>query len=297
MMPKGLVMGSCQADEFARFLNLNVDGFFFDVHRVMELEKEPQVYQQALAADAVFSAVLNHAQFGRLNTQELRKERTIITHTNIYFKGLHPDITHPGVMNDRMGGPMGGYHSQIILFGYARGLSPAETASLYNAKTYEALGYLKEWETSGQGLIDRDTSVDVRFAAEIIDASRRGLTLYMMNHPAALGVAIAGKAMADHIGLKLHPNAMDYFHSGLARMGSWPVMPVVAEAHGLPTLPPLYMVPFSGHCVPQEDMIGRYFRHYDTVEGREKVLRVAAEDIAKVSAALGIDEPVPAPVE
>ena len=286
-MPTGMVIGNCQSEEFARFLNLNIDGYVFDFHRIMDGDKDGAAYAKVLDADVVLSCVMGES-FGSFATEALKKVRDIVTHTNIYFKGLFPDIATLGVMNHRLRSPMGDYHGQIILYGYAKGLCVTDTSSLFNEKNFDALGYQNVWEESSRSLISRDAVVDVKVAQRVIDESRERLTLYMMNHPAAAAVEITARALADRIGINLHPNAMDYYANGLTRYGAWAVHPLVAEAHGLRPAPALYMLPFSGgKVVCQDELIALCFAHYDKT-GREIVLSEAAKEIANVAQILDV---------
>ena len=69
-------------------------------------------------------------------------------YTNIYFSGLHPDLTYFGGFGQRVTSPLGDYHSRIILACFFQGRSVRECLAAFNGGVYEKLGYFLQFEHS-----------------------------------------------------------------------------------------------------------------------------------------------------
>ena len=86
--------------------------------------------------------------------------------TNVYFSGLQPDFTFIGSLGERHIGPLGNYHSKIVLGAFLADLTAKETAALFCDKAYRELGYYDEFEVSKAKLLEVDANNTIRFAEE-----------------------------------------------------------------------------------------------------------------------------------
>ena len=103
--------------------------------------------------------------------------------SNIYFSGLHPDLTYIGGLGQRIVGPLGDYHSKLAIFGFLKGVSIIDTMALFSERSYELLGYFTEYAKSMRTLEERDCIVDVPIT-HILDATlRSSLCFFSVNHP------------------------------------------------------------------------------------------------------------------
>ncbi len=101
----------------------------------------------------------------RVSTAELKPifGDRLVTFSNLYFAGLHPDITYIGSMGNRMVGFFGDYHSMIISTAYAEGYSAEDAQKLFVGATYQKLGYFERFQASTDEMRARDRNCDVQF--------------------------------------------------------------------------------------------------------------------------------------
>ena len=65
---------------------------------------------------------------------------------HLWFQGYHPDLCYLAGKGPLSRGAAGPYHSAIAWSAWRAGLDEQQTLALYNANTYEALGYLSAWD-------------------------------------------------------------------------------------------------------------------------------------------------------
>jgi hypothetical protein len=165
----------------------------------------------------------------------------VVTISNIYFAGLHPDLCYIAGPGDRIvQGPLGDYHSRLALYAFLKGMSETEAASLFRNDVYERLGFYNVYATSLNELIRRDAGIDVPVTALLPGILRRFLAFYSVNHPTSAVFVhyarqivdyLAGKGLGHASGLPLSP----MFNEGsLAHSAIFPIYPEIARRHGIP---------------------------------------------------------------
>jgi hypothetical protein len=153
----------------------------------------------------------------------------VYTFTNLFFSGLHPDITYLGNMGRRIQSPLGDYHSKIILHSYLQNTSVEACIKSFNQKTYELFKYFDEFNISTDNLMKRDESISIKFAKEFIEKVKNTPSLYTINHPTGEIFQELSFLIASKIGLKLArtPNSMLPNH--LSNSTWWPIYPEIAD--------------------------------------------------------------------
>lgn len=153
----------------------------------------------------------------------------ILSFTNIYFSGLHPDMTYFGAMGKRVTSPLGDYHSKICLLAFIKGYSLDQCANLFNAKTYEQLGFYMEWDKSDKELRRRDITLDIKFADIFLDMTKNEPTMYTFNHPLGQVFYHLVEKIFSALALVFPKYSSSYFYNYLATNAWWPVYPEIAD--------------------------------------------------------------------
>lgn len=183
-----------------------------------------------------FEGMLEQIEFGDIIRKRANK---IYSFTNIYFSGLHPDLTYIGGRGKRILSPLGDYHSKLCFISYLKGLTVSECAALFGETTYEKLDYFNEWKVSSDELLSRDSSLDVKFADEFLNLVKLEPSLYTVNHP--MGSVFS--RLLNLIFLKLDIEAIEfppqYYPNFLATNAWWPVYPEIASYHRISYSTPL----------------------------------------------------------
>ncbi len=191
-MRKAYVVGNCQVKSLAFALNYvsqDVEFEHVQVHSLHPSKAEAHIATRIAEiradGDLVLAFRLSDKFFG-LAADEIAGTfdgQQVLTISNLYFGGYHPDIVVLGTAHKRVEGPLDQYRSRIALYGYMHDMSVDETIGLYNADTYEALGYFREWDNSLARLATSDEAVDVKFVQQYATLLRSHLSMYMPNHP------------------------------------------------------------------------------------------------------------------
>ncbi|KQT08536.1 hypothetical protein ASG40_11700 [Methylobacterium sp. Leaf399] len=166
--------------------------------------------------------------------------------TNVYFGGLHPDLCYAGSFAGRMPGALGDYHSRIAMIGFTNSLPAAECVSLFNGRTYEALGYLDAYAEAERELRRRDEDNQIKFADRYIELVRHRLCLLTANHPTGVVFGEYAEAIAAYFNLRHYRLPVEMVGNPLANSACWPIYPEIREALRLPYETPMVFVPPIG---------------------------------------------------
>ena len=151
------------------------------------------------------------------------------------FSAYHPDLVYIQVNSTHtyLLGPLGHYNSAIAFWGFSNGLSVAETVELFNAWTYEALGYFDFWQSSRQALLTQGECADFPLASYLDKWARTGSFMHSVNHPKLFVVADIAKEILTRLGLASIPAAVQYLQDEQADGPVWPIFPEVGQRLGI----------------------------------------------------------------
>ncbi len=266
------LIGNCQVSALA---NLFKRSRRLHVSAVADInQQESDLYKEALFQinkkhDLDF--VLSHPfsdNFGELATTKLNQQlrEKFATFTNIYFDGLHPDITYVGNFDDRVQSPMGDYHSKIIFACYLRDLSIAECRSMFNASTYDRFGFFRRYEDSFAELEQRDATNTIPFARILREMTATTQTMLTSNHPTAATLFELGRHMARYVNVDPSDLSPHLFNSSLSEDCLWPVYPELREVHNLRWEMSMYFYPrlsSGGRPLTLDEFIAGSYAAYD----------------------------------
>ena len=243
-----MVIGNCQASPLANALSTRSrDTTFeaFSVHIIPEELRESAVLdfisEAKGSSDLIISIPLSD-EWGPLSVARIRQTFEpipVVLVSNVYYDGLHPDLTYIGGLAHRLEGPLDDYHSRICLASYLRGYPPEVTRNLFCWASYERLGYFAQHDKSIKELRFRDRQVDVSVLDVLVEAVTQELSFLSVNHPtAALFAPFAGavlKFLAAHNLALVAPGRINPYllENSLVAAPVFPIYPEIAHHHGV----------------------------------------------------------------
>lgn len=171
-------------------------------------------------------------------------------------------------MGQRFTGVLRDYHSKLVLYSFASGRSAVECTNLFNAKTYERLGFLDLLASSSQELSWRDKDLDVKFAPDFFDILKQELPLFTVNHPTDSVLQALCRRLCDHVGIDYTPFPGAALTNSLSDNCIWPVYDAVAEHHRLPyRTPQRFVVPnrAQSRSLSLGEFVSRSYQGYGEV--------------------------------
>jgi len=205
-------------------------------------------------------------RFGEYETRKLKQAMPrLLTVTNVYFSGLHPDITYIGGQGGRLQSPLGDYHSKIILHSFVTSRSKSDCLERFSGKVYEKLGMFDEFEKSKNELIGRDIGIDFPFGKIFLEMVKERPSLYTVNHPTAFVFQAYIIYLAGLLGLRAHCMPLEILPNYLADTAWWPVYNEIGEYHSVQySMPMVFKQPdnLGGKFIDLEELIDRSYVDY-----------------------------------
>jgi hypothetical protein len=180
----------------------------------------------------------NFGPIASVNIKQTFPDANIIRIQNLYFSGLHPDLTYIGGRGERAFGPLGDYHSKIAAAAWANGLSVDDAIEQFNYDCYAALGYLDEFAASFAEMRERALELDVEVSEELQKHVLSHDLFFTVNHPTSLTFSIKAFAIAKKLDEGTlaarfsHPFPAAVLPNLLALNNIFPVYPEIATHHG-----------------------------------------------------------------
>jgi hypothetical protein len=244
-----LIVGNCQSAGYGFFLAAmcpDTEVEVFPLGTVAAEERERRV-EEVIARKQDFDAVLSpplSERFFSMAKDEIRASFLnipVYIHTNVFFSGTTPDLTYVRGSAGNCVGPIGEYHSKIVLYGFMNGLDVKETRSLFNRSFMAELDLFNEYRRSQDRLIALDAESDIRITDMIFAAIKSDLLFFSNNHPTSrvffeyarrMAARLAGDGWVGTV-LDLPWNPLAYPNM-LASSAVFPVYPDIAREHDLP---------------------------------------------------------------
>jgi len=121
-----------------------------------------------------------------------------LTIPTITFSAFHPDIQYifdtSGVVKNGLNGD---WNSRIAIIGYLKGLTAEQTIKLFNADSFQSLGYLNDWNGSAKSLVEGFGSCGLDGNQWIRRMATHGVFLHGINHPIPIAMFELVKQFAD----------------------------------------------------------------------------------------------------
>jgi hypothetical protein len=245
---KAYVIGNCQVKTLAYALNYYSADVEFDhvqVHSLHPTKAEAHINKRIdeirVDADFILAFNLSDKFFGLAKEQigSTFAGRPIVTISNLFFGGYHPDIVVLGLPHKRIDGPLDQYRSRIGLYGFMNGKSVRETMTLFREDVYEKLGYFNEWRQSLGRLLKADEDVEIKFAGVFGELLRQRLSMYVLNHPTPVVFSTWARAITTALAERGLSTVRDWqpdealFPALFTDTAVFPVYPEIAKRHEL----------------------------------------------------------------
>jgi hypothetical protein len=234
------IVGNCQADPLANVFRMAVPGSLVNVF-VVQRERTAGELTAALRdiedADVTFAQPIA-GTFGVLSTSSLvERSKRVIQFPNVYYRGLHPDLTYVGGADRRVQGPLGDYHSLVVLHALIAGMTPAECVAEYDRLLSRLTNPALIASTSKVELAKRCS--EINFPGDELADVLMGPSISMLtvNHPTTATMVWLAKACLRSAAVS---TGVDWawlevvVDNPLLRSVAWPIAPSAAELHGLP---------------------------------------------------------------
>lgn len=225
-METWLVLSNCQTYELANSLKLLSSRFHIDAIDIWAFTKNIEKYKQELPR---YFRVLLHPRFCNMDF-DFSIAQNLDFIPSISFDAYHPDICYvfsPGPVQ----GPMGFYHSMIVLAAYEAGLSIETTRRLFRRDVFERCGFFARWEQERTRLLEHFAEYGLDITPCFAQWSRGEAFMYSVNHPKIRCIHDIAGSFLKRLGVEPIASGMkpvDDFLSGAC----YPVYPEIAEAFG-----------------------------------------------------------------
>lgn len=277
------LVGNCQTSALRGIFDRSTD---IEVVAVADVNfRGSPAFEQdvrTIATGGDFDFVLSQPMgddFGGISSTALKKTygSRFKQFTNVYFSGLHPDLSYFGSFGQRIASPLGDYHSKVALMCYAKGIAPDQCVRMFTQKTYEALHYFHLYENSSNEMLKRDENNDIRFASTFLESTKHRMLLHTVNHPSSACMVMLARMLAEHLGANGTQFAHDIYANPLVESQIWPIYPEVGSAHGLTYGTSMYFYPAihtGQRPMDVEHFVHRSYAMYDSI-GRDTFMNEA----------------------
>jgi hypothetical protein len=151
----------------------------------------------------------------------------------VYFNAFHPDLVRARWPDDRVRSPLHFCNSSLVLYGWSRGLRPAETVRLFCEPVFERLGFFGLWDRAKRALLGVARASELPLDAEFARWARAGCFMHLDFHPKLAAFADVARLAARRAGLEIpFPDAWTYLADPMLDGPIWPVYPEVAQRLG-----------------------------------------------------------------
>lgn len=177
------------------------------------------------------------------------------------FRAFHPDLFYVGRKSDgKLVEPH--YNSLICVWSFVNEVSADGAVSLFNAGTFEALGYFDQWNSSVAALQIEYERCGLDFPRYYLRVKRLGAFMHSFNHPKAQSLVTLARLLACKLGAPR--SVMDdpvEIADSLASM-NWPIYPDIGAVYGLRTIYAWPAVTPGGPSIGLQDFVANSYRRY-----------------------------------
>ena len=190
---------------------------------------------------------------------------------------LFPRIVMPGFFPDVLSGeeagkqatlrtvksPLRSYHSSIVMKAWREGLSARGACALFNAATFDRLGFFDFYEMSKAQLLAEGVAAELELEGYFQRWSESGCFMHIVNHPKGQVMNDIAEAVLSKTDLPWKPIEEDVDRQ--ARGCGWPLYPELAERIGLEGKYEFRMhSDDGGHILDLKEFIEKSFDLYAT---------------------------------
>lgn len=227
-MESWLVISNAQTHNLANSLRLLTNDVTIDHVDIWSLKADSKKQQQMIPT---YDRVIIHPyiEHGFCDFSKVTKLSRI---PSIMFDAYHPDVCFTLVGGDILAGPMGAYHSMIVLAAFKVGLGVEMTRSLFRREIFEQCGFFNRWEEERKRLLEDFARHGLDISAPFRSWGRRESFMHGIDHSKARPIHDIAYTYLEATGIK--PNQTDIVPADMIMTGvCFPVYPEIAEALGV----------------------------------------------------------------
>jgi len=229
------VSGNCQSASQAAALRYLLPGTrVYGNHEGLTLDgqRKTAMMEAAASCDIVVTPAAQRSIKISGTTMEIGANQQCVVVPLIVFSAFHPDCAYVKNSDNHWLGPIGSYSPALTVYGKLKGLSSADTVSLYVTATYEALGWT--FDVAKKAFLETMAGHGLDLSDSIEAWLRHGSFMYTVNHPTLRAVSDVAAKVLDGLGISHSPgNAADYFADPL-NMFVYPLLPGLPLPKGVP---------------------------------------------------------------
>lgn len=180
-----------------------------------------------------YDLVLTAPQFVSTDVADLSKLKQLVVVPTVHFDAYHPDLCVVFSGTTLVKGPLSDYHSALAFAAYMRGLDERATKALFNAKLYEALGFMGRWQQAKERLLADFSSHGLQLGSAFSSWSRSpSAFMHSVNHPTIRCLYDVARAIVHSQGLE-EESAHLMPHDNLLNGPVFPVYDEIAEQYSV----------------------------------------------------------------
>ena len=229
-MERWIVLSACQTLGVANSLSLLNPDVSIEPCDIWRFRNEAAHWAAHLSD---YDCIFVNDEVAELGLVDFSQFPRVVRLPAINFAGYHPDLCYVYSAGRTVHTPLGDYHSIIAFAGFMQGLSEADTLALYNARMFEAGGYMDMWGIDKAHLMNLFRHYGYDLSAAFRQWGLREGFMHSVNHPRIeclydIARAATVKAGRTPLDSPVRP------HDNLRVAEGFPVYPEIAEACGVP---------------------------------------------------------------
>ncbi|MBB3287073.1 MULTISPECIES: WcbI family polysaccharide biosynthesis putative acetyltransferase [unclassified Rhizobium] len=254
-METWLVISNCQTFGLTNSLKLLGPRFHIEGVDIWSFRHNIQKYKQEVSQ---YFRVIVHPQL-QDGEFDFTAAQNLDFIPSIHFDAYHPDICY-AFSNGPLEGPMGSYHSMIVLAAFEAGLDLETTRKLFNRDIFERSGFFSRWEQERTQLFQNFAKYDLDISASFAKWSRGDSFMYSVNHPKVRCIYDIAHAFMKRLGVETADGEV-IPADNLLNGPCYPVYPEIAERLGVKGSY-LFKLPNDYRLIPLEKFIELSFAVY-----------------------------------
>ena len=257
-MERWLLLSNCQTFGVSDSMGLLCPYIGVDAVDIWTFKNNMEHYMQEIPK---YFRVVIHPHFRDIGC-DFSNAQNLSVLPSIKFDAYHPDLCY-AFSNGPLEGPMGAYHSMIVLAAFEAGLTTDATRKLFRREIYQASGFLDRWGEDREHLIRSFAIFGLDISEPFRKWSRGGSFMYSVNHAKIQCLYDISRVFMEHLGVQTS-NSNLLPQDNLVKGACFPVYPEVGEAVGARGSY-LFKVPNEYRLLSLEQFIESSFAAYANV--------------------------------
>jgi Polysaccharide biosynthesis enzyme WcbI len=271
MVSRWLVISNCQALGLANCLSLLLTDVHVDQYDMASYLKKKDTVDPLVK---FYDRIIVHADLRAKHGDVFDESENVRWLPSVLFSAWHPDLTYLLGRGEIVHGPLGDYHSALVISAFKLGLAASEVKRLFNPELYDRLGFFRLWEAERATLCQEFADGGVDISADFVRWSRTGVFMHSVNHPKIYVLADIAKRIAETYSAELRTSGV-MPHDNLTAGPVFPVYPELAERYCVPGGSYMFKPPGTYNLLGIDDFIEGSYAAYEQYEPSDLLARGA----------------------